>query len=151
MAQRNNISVGVATKTNALLDQLVNKELPLLSKALEQQTGTPLTYAPLKGFSHYLCLRRVENVVHAGARMKEVAGKEISQAPAIAGVLSYIEQTEYDDIDTLKVDYRTLPRYLITTNSTDCLRRKCPYFGTACFVHGRARARKRGRRGRDEP
>lgn len=136
MAQRNNISVGVATKTNALLDQLVNKELPLLSKALEQQTGTPLTYAPLKGFSHYLCLRRVENVVHAGARMKEVAGKEISQAPAIAGVLSYIEQTEYDDIDTLKVDYRTLPRYLITTNSTDCLRRKCPYFGTACFVHG---------------
>lgn len=136
IAQRNGITVGIATKTNALLDQLVNKELPLLSRSLEQQTGMPLTYAPLKGFSHYLCLRRVENLAHAGARMKEVAGKQVSQAPAIAGVLSFIEQTEYDDIDTLKVDYRTVPRYLVTTNSTDCLRRKCPYFGTACFVHG---------------
>ena len=33
-AQRNGITVGVATKTNALLDQLVFKEVPALAKAL---------------------------------------------------------------------------------------------------------------------
>ena len=50
LAKKNNITVGVATKTNALLDQLIYHELPLLDKALGG-----LTYAALKGFSHYPC------------------------------------------------------------------------------------------------
>ena len=60
-AQRNGITVGVATKTNALLDQLVFKEVPALAKALrvsEPRCQSPLTCAPLKGFSHYPCLAR---------------------------------------------------------------------------------------------
>ncbi|MEG0070776.1 MAG: helicase C-terminal domain-containing protein [Raoultibacter sp.] len=138
-AQRNNITVGIATKTNALLDQIVHKELPLLSTALEALTGEPLTYAPLKGFSHYPCLRMVNRLVGEGATMKLVAGKDVSQAPALAGLLSFIEQSEYDDIDGLKIDYRTIPRYLITTTSHECLRRKCPFFGHLCFVHGARR------------
>ena len=54
-AQRNGITVGVATKTNALLDQLVFKEVPALAKALRvsDPDAKPLTCAPLKGFSHY--------------------------------------------------------------------------------------------------
>lgn len=72
--------------------------------------------------------------------MKEIQGKELSQAPAMAALLSFIEQTEYDDIDGLKLDYRLLPRKVITTSSQECLRRKCPFFGNLCFVHG---ARKR--------
>ena len=36
-ALRNNTAVGVATKTNALLDQIVYKELPLLNEGLKQQ------------------------------------------------------------------------------------------------------------------
>ncbi|MEG1517112.1 MAG: exonuclease domain-containing protein [Raoultibacter sp.] len=139
VAQRNNITVGIATKTNALLDQVVHKELPLLSQALEKVTGAPLTYAPLKGFSHYPCLRMVNRLVTEGASMKFVAGKEVSQAPALAGLLSFIEQSEYDDIDGLKIDYRTIPRWAITTNSHECLRRKCPFFGHLCFVHGARR------------
>ncbi len=140
-AQANNIAVGVATKTNALLDQLVYHELPALSTALrEQRPGRPaLTYAPLKGFSHYPCLRRIERIADEGPHMRLVAGKEQTQAPALAGLLSFIEQTEYDDMDGLKIDYRVLPRRSITTTSHDCLRRKCPYFGTSCFVHGSRR------------
>lgn len=142
LAQSNNISVGVATKTNALLDQLVYKEIPSLSKALRASdpAAPELICAPLKGFSHYPCLRKVANVVQDGAAMREVQGRAQSQAPAMAALLSYIEQTEYDDMDGLKIDYRLLPRSVVTTSSRDCLRRKCPYFGTSCFVHG---ARKR--------
>ncbi len=141
-AQCNNVTVGVATKTNALLDQLVYKEIPALASALQKQNpdGKPLTCAPLKGFSHYPCLRKIRSVVEDGAQMKEVQGKELSQAPAMAALLSFVEQTEYDDIDGLKLDYRLLPRKVITTTSQECLRRKCPFFGNLCFVHG---ARKR--------
>lgn len=137
-ATANDVSVGIATKTNALLDQLVFQELPALAEALEDK-GIKLSFAPLKGFSHYPCLRRVERVVSEGPGMRMVGTSEQHQAPALAALLSYIEQTEYDDIDSLKIDYRVLPRKSITTTSHDCLRRKCPFYGTSCFVHGSRR------------
>ncbi|MBQ9020631.1 MAG: DNA polymerase III subunit epsilon [Eggerthellaceae bacterium] len=130
-AKHNKITIGVATKTNALLDQLVSKELPLLASALGG-----LEYASLKGFSHYPCLRRIEHAIQGGARMVNVQGKDVSQAPSMAALLSFIEQSDFDDIDALKIDYRALPRYVITTSSNDCLRRRCPFYGTKCFVHG---------------
>ena len=133
-ARANNITVGVATKTNALLDQLVYHELPALKEAFGS-----LSFAPLKGFSHYPCLRRVDKLVSEGPQVREVAGKEYSQAPCLAALLSYIEQTEYDDMDALKIDYRVLSRRTVTTSSNDCLRRKCPYYGHLCFVHGARR------------
>ena len=141
-AQRNGIGVGIATKTNSLLDQLVYHELPALCEAYEktnQKTGE-LSWAPLKGISHYPCLRKISRLAEDGPGMREVAGKEVTQAPQLAAVLSYVEQSEYDDIDSLKIDFRALPRYQITTTSNECLRRKCPFFGRLCFAHG---ARKR--------
>lgn len=139
-ALRNDATVGIATKTNALLDQLVYRELPTLSHALASvEGGRELSYAALKGFSHYPCLRKVDRLAQEGPREREVQGELKTQAPALAALLSYIEQTEYDDMDTLKIDYRLLPRVAITTTSHDCLRRKCPYFGSSCFVHGARR------------
>lgn len=134
-ACRNGITVGVATKTNSLLDQLVYQELPALADAL----GGDLTWAPLKGMAHYPCLRKVSRLVDNGPGMREVAGSMTSQAPALAALLSYIEQSEFDDMDSLKIDYRALPRRQVTTTSHECLRRKCPFFGKLCFVHGARR------------
>ena len=136
VAARNKIPVGIATKTNALLDQIVFKELPLLRKGFEEHGLGDLDFVALKGFSHYPCLRQVDRLVHDGAHTVNVQGKDTSQAPSIAALLSFIEQTEYDDMDGLKLDYRVLPRYAFTTTSRDCMRRKCPYCGTHCFVHG---------------
>lgn len=129
-AKENDITVGVATKTNALLDQLVNKELPLLKKELG------ITYAPLKGFVHYPCMRKINQIDKQGPRSILFKNQVVQQAPALAGLLSFIDQTDYDDIDGLKIDYRALPRWSITTKSAECLRRKCPFFGRTCFVHG---------------
>lgn len=134
-ARDNKINIGVATKTNALLDQLVYHELP----ALEQALGGTFTYAALKGFSHYPCLHKIERVVVDGPRMRTVGKDEKHQAPALAALLSFVNQTAYDDMDNLKIDFRVLPRWAITTTSHDCLRRKCPFFGTSCFVHGARR------------
>lgn len=138
LALKNNISVGVATKTNALLDQLVYHELPNLAAALAEYDPDmkPLTFAPLKGFTNYPCLWRVERLVKDGPSMREIQNKTYSQAPALAGLLSFIEQTDYDDISSLKIDFRLLPRPMFTTSSQECLRRKCPFYGTQCFVFG---------------
>lgn len=170
-ARRNGVTVGIATKTNSLLDQLIYQELPALAAALSAgatpgagatpatpacatpasggcsatsaaspaSAPEPLMWAPLKGMAHYPCLRKVSRLVDAGPGMREVAGSQVSQAPALAALLSYIEQSEFDDMDSLKIDYRALPRYLITTSSNECLRRKCPFFGKLCFVHGARR------------
>ena len=135
-ALRSGSRIGVATKTNALLDQIVYKELPLLKSTLADAGVGDLSYVALKGFSHYPCMRKVSHIVSDGARMVNVTGKDVSQAPSIAALLSFIEQTEYDDMDGLKLDYRVLPRYAITTTSRECLKRKCPFFGPQCFVHG---------------
>ena len=134
-AKRNNITMGVATKTNSLLDQLVYQELPALAGAL----GGELTWAPLKGMAHYPCLRKLNRLVDDGPAMREVNGNLVSQAPHLAALLSYVEQSEYTDLDGLKIDFRALPRRGFTTNSQECLRRKCPFFGKLCFAHGARR------------
>ena len=131
LAKKNHITVGVATKTNALLDQLMYHELPLLDRALGG-----LSYVALKGFSHYPCLRKVDHIVKEHNFERTIGDKETTCAVAVAALLSYIEQSEYSDLDTLKIDYRLLPKWSITSNSQECMRRKCPYYGTSCFVHG---------------
>ena len=84
-AKANGVGIGVATKTNALLDQLVYKELPALAQAIEQggslasnsiskKFEDEITWAPLKGMSHYPCLRKVSRIVEAGPAMREVNG-----------------------------------------------------------------------------
>ena len=134
MAKKNGITVGVATKTNTLLDQLIYHELPALDKALGG-----LTYAPLKGFNHYPCMRKVEAIAQSGNYKRTLGDKEYSCVAALSALLSFIEQTDYDDMDALKIDYRLLPRWSITCSSQECLRRKCPFFGATCMVHGSRR------------
>jgi ATP-dependent DNA helicase DinG len=131
LAKRNDITVGIATKTNALLDQLMYKELPGLSEALGG-----LKFSSLKGFNHYLCLLKVQDVIKEKAQTRLVFNEERNQAAAIAAMLSFIEQSAFDDIDNLKIDYRVLPKNSITTTSHDCLRKKCPFFNNGCFVMG---------------
>lgn len=140
-ALRNNVTFGIATNTNALLDQLVYSELPALAAALarEEPAAPPLAYTALKGISHYPCLRKVNRLASDGPGFRDIAGHEVSQAPALAALLSYIEQSEFDDLDSLKIDYRLLPRYQVTSTSNECLRKKCPFFGSLCFGHGARR------------
>ena len=138
-AKRNDIAVGVATKTNSLLDQLVYKELPALSQAYEDATGEQIVWAALKGMSHYPCLRKVNHLVEEGPGTRMIAGETASQAPALAALLSYIEQTLFDDMDAAKIDFRLLSRAACTSTSAECLRRKCPFYNGLCFVHAARR------------
>lgn len=141
-AQRNDLTVGIATKTNALTDQLVTHELPALAKALPGG----LTYASLKGYDHYPCLRRLEASAHADLPVQLVEGDgrsasaiEADMLTAIAVTYSYACQSPEGDLDALGIRWRYVPRTLLTTTPSECQRMRCPFFPNECLLHGARR------------
>ncbi len=141
-AQRNHVSVGVATKTNALTDQLVSHELPALAAALPGG----LTFTSLKGYDHYPCLRRLDRAVteelplgevpHDGRSDNAVACDMLT---AIAVAYAYACQSPEGDLDALGIRWRYVPRDMLTVSSGECLRGRCPYFPGTCLLHGARR------------
>lgn len=132
IAMANNITVGVATKTNSLMDQLVYNELPRLANALKG-----LRYAALKGYNHYPCLRKLQNMTRdvESERKPEVVQME-------AALLVYASQTAWGDLDALNLYWNGLPRYAIEANSADCLKNRCPFYPGLCYLHGARRMAK---------
>ena len=139
-AQENNITVGVATKTNALTDQLVSHELPALAAALPQGA----TFTALKGYDHYPCLRRLEAARRATelpVSLAEDYGRrtdssiENEQLTAIAATYALVAQYPAADIDGLGIRWRAVPRKFLTCSSAECVRARCPYFPSLCPVH----------------
>ena len=141
-AQRNNVTVGVATKTNALTDQLVSHELPALAKAM----GGNLEFCSIKGYDHYPCLRRLDlgmvrelpvgRVEHDGRSDDSIAEDMLN---AMAIVASFACQSPDGDLDALGIRWRYVPRDMLSTAPSECMRTRCPYYPHECFVHGARR------------
>ena len=75
-AQHNNTRVVISTNTINLQDQLINKDIPDVQKALAQ----PINASVLKGRGNYLCLRRFEAMKRRGpqtAHEMRILGKII--------------------------------------------------------------------------
>lgn len=137
-AKENGVTCGVATKTNALTDQLVASELPALAKALPGG----VTFASLKGYDHYPCLRRVESQLSwelPGLPAKSNASPETYACDllnALAVTLAAACQSPQGDLDSLGIRWKFVPRGLLTTTPEECLRHRCPYYPHACLLHG---------------
>lgn len=141
-ARRNNVTVGIATKTNALTDQLISHELPALAQALPGG----LTFTSLKGYDHYACLHRLDRaardelplavVPHDGRSDNAVAADMLT---AIAVTYAYACQSVDGDVDALGIRWRYVPRAMLTTTPGECLRARCPYFPNECPLHGARR------------
>ena len=129
-AHENKVTMGVATKTNALMDQLVYHELPRLNSVL----GGNLSYVALKGYDHYLCLRKLEHMARADQ------DDNCDVISMIATLLNFTAQTSHGDLDALNIIWVRLPRNDIQANANDCLKKRCPYFPRRCFLHGARRA-----------
>lgn len=140
-AHQNDVTVGVATKTNALTDQLVAQELPALDAALPGG----VSYCSIKGYDHYPCLHRVDL-----AMVRELPdppsswsdGADEARADmlsAYAVIAAYASQSPEGDLDALGIRWQLLPRDSVTTTPSECLRTRCPYFPHECFVHGARR------------
>lgn len=140
-AQQNGITVGVATKTNALTDQLVAHELPALDQALPQGVN----FVSLKGYDHYPCLNHLQRATNQELPLDKVPQNRFSDsAPqdmltALAVTYAHVCQSVDGDLDTLGIRWRFVPRSMLTTTSHDCQRTRCPFFPHECMVHGARR------------
>ena len=141
-AQRNNLTVGVATKTNALTDQLVTHELPALAKALPRG----LSFSSLKGYDHYPCLVRLERAlaqdlpfdeVKTNAATQDEAAEDMLNAMAV--VYSFACQSFDGDLDALGIRWRSVPRAMVTTTPSECTKSRCPFYPNECLLHGARR------------
>lgn len=141
-AHENNFSFGVATKTNALSDQLISHELPALAESLPFD----FSYINLKGYEHYLCFMRLEAALAQELPLDRVQTDGRSESAIASDMLnsialsySYACQTLDGDLDGIGVRWRYVPRDMLTISSSECVRKRCPYFANGCMVHGSRR------------
>lgn len=132
-ALKTHSTVGVATKTNALMDQLIYRELPLLQASLKDNYGENLRYCALKGYDHYPCLRKLERFMNRNTGEQLVSEEDLCM---IATVMSFSCQSSEGDLDLINLPWSKLSKCEVTTTSSGCEKNKCPYFSQACFVHG---------------
>ena len=85
-AINNNTRVVISTNTINLQDQLINKDIPDLQKAL----NLPLRAAVLKGRSNYLCPRRLEV-------MRRRKAESVHEARVLAKVLVWLLESRTGD------------------------------------------------------
>ncbi|MBN1193364.1 MAG: DNA polymerase III subunit epsilon [Coriobacteriia bacterium] len=126
-AQQNGVVVGVATKTNTLMDQLVHRELPKLSEALD----SGLRYTALKGYEHYVCLRKLQRLLD---------GSPDAESAAVIGMLlSWTAQSSWGDKEAVNVHWPPPLKAQVLASFGDCTKKRCRYFPGHCYLHGARR------------
>jgi ATP-dependent DNA helicase DinG len=116
----------VSTNTINLQEQLVNKDLPFLVKALEDQ---PVRFALLKGWRNYLCLNRLEL-----ARSSVLSMFDTSVNQDLETIAAWSEQTSDGSLSDLATPPRPEVWDEVAAESDLCLRLRCPYF-EKCFLY----------------
>lgn len=121
----NGLGIGVATKTNTLMDQLVHGELPTLAAAL----GGRLRYVALKGYEHYPCLRKIDR------RMAEddLPPDELAN---LAALVAWIAGSSWGDLDSVNLHWNPETRRRVACSVEDCTRKRCRYYPNLCYLHG---------------
>ncbi len=116
--------VVVSTGTKNLQEQLVNKDIPLLAKAL----GREVSVAVMKGRGNYLCLLRHASFAKGGTF------RQTSEIPLFESVAAWATQTETGD----RAEIADLPDTVdfwreISATSETCIGQSCSVYD-ACWV-----------------
>ncbi|MDZ4655242.1 MAG: helicase C-terminal domain-containing protein [Coriobacteriia bacterium] len=124
----NHVAVGVATKTNTLMDQLVYGELPALAEAL----GGCLRFVALKGYEHYVCLRKLQRALDTEASDDETR-------EALAMLVAWAAQSSWGDVDAVNLHWPSGLKRALTAAAADCTKKRCRYWPQLCYLHGQRR------------
>ena len=121
------IRVVISTGTRNLQDQLFQKDMPELSRAL----GRPVKIAILKGRSNYLCHHRLS----LAADQKGRPGRYLQQ------IRAWALSTQSGDIAELSGLPEQSPIWpLVTSTIENCLGQECPVYSSCCVVRARREA-----------
>ncbi len=116
--------VVVSTGTKNLQEQLVNKDIPILARAL----GREINVAVMKGRANYLCLLRLASFSKSGTF------KRTEELPVFRAVEAWAPESETGD----RAEVEDLPDSVefwreISAASENCIGQSCALFD-ACFV-----------------
>jgi len=117
----------VSTNTINLQEQLVGKDLPILSRAFS--TGDrAVTFALLKGWRNYLCLSRLEQ-----ARAGQESLFEDGRGAELEAIAGWAARTADGSLSDLVEEPSSDVWDAVAAESDLCTRLKCPHFDR-CFV-----------------
>ena len=117
----------VSTNTINLQEQLVGKDLPILSRAFS--TGErAVTFALLKGWRNYLCLSRLEQ-----ARAGQESLFDDGRAAELESIAGWASRTADGSLADLVEEPSSDVWDAVAAESDLCTRLKCPHFDR-CFV-----------------
>lgn len=121
----------ISTGTKNLQDQLFNKDLPVIRKAMK----TPFLAALLKGRGNYLCTYRLTN------SMTSSLGFSKEDAASLAKISSWAKRTKTGDVSEMSDVAEADPIWYQATSSIDnCLGQDCPDFAECFLVKARKKA-----------
>ena len=115
----------VSTNTINLQEQLVGKDLPFLSRALDDQK---VRFALLKGWRNYLCLQRLEQANASGEALFEDGMRD-----EIATIAAWAARTSDGSLADLTIAPRPEVWDEVSAEPDICQRVKCPHFDK-CFL-----------------
>ena len=123
--------VVVATATKALQDQLAGKDLPFLSRHLDE----PFVHSVLKGRSNYLCRQRLVEMERDGDQMELAGGETTSRlGKQITELLDWAEITPTGDRAELSFEPDSRVWSSVSVGSDECVgAANCPS-GDECFA-----------------
>ena len=120
----------VATRTIALQEQLVERDIPLLLEALGLER---LRVALAKGRGNYVCRRRLE--------MAHAEGPGLFEDPALLEQLDVLHKWARKSCDGSLADLAFRPRAqvwdAVKAESGNCLHQRCPFFKPCAYQHSR--------------
>ncbi|QNP93157.1 ATP-dependent DNA helicase [Corynebacterium zhongnanshanii] len=134
----------VSTATIALQRQLVERDLPRLATALEDDLPRPLEFAILKGRNNYLCLNKIHGTSGTSEPQEDalVSAHELTSVGAqVARLHEWAQETEDGDRDNLERGVSDVAWRQVSVASRECVGAShCP-FGDQCFAeHARSAA-----------
>ncbi len=121
----------ISTGTKNLQDQLFNKDLPVIRKAMK----TPFMAALLKGRSNYLCTYRLEN------SLTSTLGFSKEDAQALAQINTWAKRTKTGDTSEMSEVAEANPIWYQATSTLDnCLGQDCSDYAECFLVKARKKA-----------
>jgi ATP-dependent DNA helicase DinG len=127
-ALKNEERVVISTNTINLQEQLIDKDIPLLYDAFDDD----FNYSLVKGMRNYLCLLRTETIQEGLFEM--VDDDEVG---SIDDILEWAKVTEDGSLSDLSFTPPDSVWEKVSAESDSCLRARCPYYSRCFFYKSR--------------
>jgi ATP-dependent DNA helicase DinG len=121
----------VSTNTINLQEQLVDKDLPLLRRAL----GEPFKFALVKGRANYVSIRRALQ-----AQVASTSLFDTQRQAELAGIVDWLRTTKDGSLSDLSFRPSAEVWDEVASETDVCLRAKCPHFEDCHYQRARREA-----------